>query len=69
MWVRTWCLWRCTVLFDGGAMQSCLMLAVRATSSFVTVEGSRRPRSLRPLQEAFQPRARASVQFLHARYF
>ncbi len=44
----------CTVLLDGEAVRSCLMLAVQADSHAVaTVEGLSDGESLNPLQEAF----------------
>ena len=43
----------CTVLFDGHAVQSCLMFGVQAAGHEVrTVEGLGRPPLLHPLQEA-----------------
>ncbi len=45
----------CTVLLDGQAARSCLMLAVQADGSeIVTVEGLARDGRLHPLQEAFR---------------
>ena len=46
----------CTVLFDGRAVRSCLMLAVQANGHEVTtVEGlAPSPDTLHPLQEAFR---------------
>ncbi len=45
----------CTVLFDGQAVRSCLMLAVQADGGDVqTVEGLGTPDKLHPLQEAFR---------------
>src|SRR5512145_1685697 len=45
----------CTVLFDGQAVRSCLILAVQAEGhEVITVEGlSPGPENLHPLQEAF----------------
>jgi carbon-monoxide dehydrogenase small subunit len=44
----------CTVLVDGEAVRSCLMLAVQADGAEVmTVEGLRQDGALHPLQEAF----------------
>jgi carbon-monoxide dehydrogenase small subunit len=44
----------CTVLLDGQAVRSCLMLAVQADGAEVmTVEGLRRDGALHPIQEAF----------------
>lgn len=45
----------CTVLFDGQAVRSCLMLAVQADGhAIMTVEGlSSDPQQLHPLQQAF----------------
>jgi carbon-monoxide dehydrogenase small subunit len=45
----------CTVIVDGAAVRSCLMLAVQAeASSIVTVEGLSREDGLTPLQTAFR---------------
>src|SRR5947209_7931352 len=45
----------CTVLVDGEAVRSCLMLAVQARGAEVeTVEGLARDGELHPLQEAFR---------------
>ena len=45
----------CTVIVDGDAVRSCLMLAVQAEgSSIVTVEGLSREDRLTPLQTAFR---------------
>ncbi len=45
----------CTVLVDGDAVRSCLMLAVQAEgSSVVTVEGLSDSEKLTPLQECFR---------------
>ncbi|MDX1501912.1 MAG: (2Fe-2S)-binding protein [Thermoanaerobaculia bacterium] len=46
----------CTVLFEGAAVRSCLMLAVQADGrELTTVEGlSDDPEKLHPLQEAFR---------------
>ena len=45
----------CTVLVDGVAVRSCLMLAVQADGRAVdTVEGLGAPDALHPLQEAFR---------------
>jgi aerobic-type carbon monoxide dehydrogenase small subunit (CoxS/CutS family) len=44
----------CTVLLDGAAIRSCLMLAVQADGAEIeTVEGLARAGELSPLQEAF----------------
>ena len=44
----------CTVLLDGAAVRSCLMLAVQATGHEVqTVEALGTPQQMHPLQEAF----------------
>jgi len=45
----------CTILVDGEAMRSCLMLAVQADGAqLTTVEGLARDGQLHPLQEAFR---------------
>jgi len=45
----------CTVIVDGAAVRSCLMLAVQAEGADVTtVEGLSRPDGLTPLQAAFR---------------
>lgn len=45
----------CTVLFDGQAVRSCLLLAVQADGGDIqTVEGLGTPDKLHPLQEAFR---------------
>jgi carbon-monoxide dehydrogenase small subunit len=45
----------CTVIVDGAAVRSCLMLAVQAEgSSVVTVEGLSSEEALTPLQTAFR---------------
>ena len=45
----------CTILVDGSAMRSCLMLAVQADgASLMTVEGLAEGPELHPLQRAFQ---------------
>jgi carbon-monoxide dehydrogenase small subunit len=45
----------CTILLDGEAARSCIMLAVQAEGSeIVTVEGLARDGQLHPLQEAFR---------------
>jgi carbon-monoxide dehydrogenase small subunit len=45
----------CSVIVDGAAVRSCLMLAVQAEgSSVVTVEGLSREEGLTPLQAAFR---------------
>src|SRR5262249_28182225 len=45
----------CTVIIDGAAVRSCLMLAVRAEgSSIVTVEGLSQEDGLTPLQATFR---------------
>ena len=45
----------CTVIVDGAAVRSCLMLAVQAEGAKVTtVEGLSREESLSPLQAAFR---------------
>jgi len=45
----------CTVLFDGKAVRSCLMLAVQADGqSLTTIEGLSTHGQLHPIQEAFR---------------
>ena len=45
----------CTVIVDGDAVRSCLMLAVQAEGSkVVTVEGLTPPEGLSPLQQCFR---------------
>ena len=45
----------CTVIVDGAAVRSCLMLAVQADgASVITVEGLSRDEELSPLQAAFR---------------
>ena len=45
----------CTILMDGSAVRSCLMLAVQADgASLMTVEGLADGQELHPLQQAFQ---------------
>ena len=45
----------CTVLFNGEAIRSCLMLAVRAQdASIITIEGLSQDNVLNPIQEAFR---------------
>ena len=45
----------CTVIVDGAAVRSCLMLAVQAEGAqVITVEGLSREDSLTPLQAAFR---------------
>jgi aerobic carbon-monoxide dehydrogenase small subunit len=47
----------CTVIVDGAAVRSCLMLAVQANGAAVeTVEGLANENGLHPLQNAFQER-------------
>ena len=44
----------CTILFDGEAVRSCLLLAVQADgASLMTVEGLAEGEALHPLQQAF----------------
>jgi carbon-monoxide dehydrogenase small subunit len=45
----------CTILFNGAAVRSCLMLAVQADGAeLMTVEGLAQGDTLHPLQQAFQ---------------
>ncbi|MGH8060299.1 MAG: (2Fe-2S)-binding protein [Candidatus Entotheonellia bacterium] len=47
----------CTILFNGEAVRSCLMLAVQADgATLMTVEGLAQGDQLHPLQQAFQER-------------
>jgi aerobic carbon-monoxide dehydrogenase small subunit len=47
----------CTVLFDGEAIKSCMMLAIQADgASMETVEGLAQDGQLHPLQQAFSAR-------------
>jgi aerobic carbon-monoxide dehydrogenase small subunit len=44
----------CTILFDGAAVRSCLLLAVQADgATLTTVEGLAQGEALHPLQQAF----------------
>ena len=44
----------CTIILDGNAVKSCLILAVEVNGSeILTIEGLRSERKLHPLQEAF----------------
>src|SRR5262249_59577381 len=57
----------CTVLMNGQAVRSCLILAVQAQGErVVTVEGLSRDESLTPLQAAFSQASRAAMRVLHA---
>ena len=57
----------CTVLVDGAAVRSCLMLAVQARGKEVlTVEGLGDPDELHPLQQALLGEPRVPVRLLHA---
>ena len=45
----------CTILYNGAAVRSCLMLAVQADGAeLMTVEGLAQGDTLHPLQQAFQ---------------
>jgi aerobic-type carbon monoxide dehydrogenase small subunit (CoxS/CutS family) len=45
----------CTILYNGAAVRSCLMLAVQADgAALMTVEGLAQGDTLHPLQQAFQ---------------
>jgi len=45
----------CTILINGDAVRSCLMLAVQVDGQhLMTVEGLAKPEDLHPLQQAFQ---------------
>ncbi len=47
----------CTVIVDGAAIKSCMMLAIQADGSAIeTVEGLARDGELHPLQQAFSAR-------------
>jgi aerobic-type carbon monoxide dehydrogenase small subunit (CoxS/CutS family) len=53
----------CTVIVDGAAVRSCLMLAVQAEGSdVVTVEGLSSDDGLTPLQTAFRRALRSTVR-------
>ena len=57
----------CTVIVDGGAVRSCLMLAVQAAGSEVTtIEGLAPDGELGPLQQAMARLAQLPVRVLHA---
>ena len=57
----------CTVLLDGEAVRSCLMLAVQADGAEIDDRrGARRDGTLHPLQQAFLEEARPAVRLLHA---
>ena len=60
----------CTVLLDGEAVRSCLMLAVQAEgASITTIEGISLPHSgLTELQAAFRARHALQCRILHARH-
>ena len=52
----------CTVIIDGAAVRSCLMLTVQAEGSdIVTVEGLSREDGLTPLQTAFRSITRCNA--------
>jgi hypothetical protein len=56
----------CTVIVDGAAVRSCLMLAVQAEgSSIVTVEGLSQGDGLTPLQTAFRKHHAFAMRVLH----
>ena len=58
----------CTVLVDGEAVKSCLMLAAQLDGRRVeTVESLAAEGALSPLQECFKDEPRAAVRLLHAR--
>ena len=57
----------CTVLVDGEAVRSCLILAVQAEGSKVTtVEGLSNDADLTPLQKSLPQASRAAMRLLHA---
>ena len=57
----------CSVILDGQAVKSCMMLAVQADGPAVdTVEGLGRGRRAEPAPEGVQRGARAPVRLLHA---
>ena len=59
----------CTVIVDGRAVRSCLMLAVQADGADVeTVESLGSADALSPLQQAFSRASRAAMRLLHARH-
>ena len=52
----------CTILLDGEAARSCIMLAVQADGAdLVTVEGLAQDGTLHPLQEAFREHTACSA--------
>ena len=58
----------CTVLLDGVAVKSCMLLAAQADGAEITtVEGLARDGELTPLQNAFSRAPRPPVRLLHAR--
>ena len=57
----------CTILMDGEAVRSCLLLAVQADGAeLMTVEGLANGDELHPLQAQFQGKPRAAVRVLYA---
>lgn len=58
----------CTVLLDGKAVNSCILLAVQCQGKdILTIEGLGRPDKLHPLQQAFIEHGAAQCGDLYAR--
>ena len=56
----------CTVVLDGQAIRSCLMLAVQADGAeLLTIEGLARDGELHPLQRAFREATASSAASAH----
>ena len=59
----------CTILYNGEAVRSCLMLAVQADGAeLMTVEGLAQGDTLHPLQQAFPGVPCPAMRFLHPRF-
>ena len=60
----------CTVIVDGMAVTSCMVLGVTASGKEITtIEGLAADGELHPVQRAFIDSGRLSVWFLHARFY